>query len=139
MQMQNTRHCEHDLGIFSNSYQYFLCFSERFGEKPVRLLMDQRTGRFLGALNENESMAPPKACMSGNAGLPWPRGMVPQKPRMSRPIRMWKPMGPGGMPSNVNQVSQYVSFNKSNLSYSESGLYRVLLTSCTICYTTEIG
>ena len=100
--------------IFNNSFIWsLLCFyySGRCGTKPVRLLMDQRTGRFLGALNQNELMGPPKADMSKKASPTSFRGTAQQKPRMSRPMKLWPGERPQiispSMPSNINQVRRY--------------------------------
>ena len=74
------------------------------GGQAVRLLMDPRTGRILGTLNQNGTVGPAPPGMSGTAAQPSLRGMAPQQQRMIRP------MVPGGralipgMPGNVNQV-----------------------------------
>ena len=114
--------------IFSTTLSYdhsytFYC-SGRCGTKPVRLLMDQRTGRFLGALNQNELMGPPtKDDMSKKASPTSLRGMAQQKPRMLRPMRLWPGERPliasPSMPSNINQVSKYyvLWYNRSIHSY----------------------
>ena len=103
-------------------YIIFHYCSKVIGTKPLRLLMDQRSGKFLGALNRNKSMGSPKAGTSQGANppsadltrtslsksnTPSSRGMVQHKPRMMRPRRMWpgqRPPVPSSMTSNINQV-----------------------------------
>ena len=97
------------------------------GTKPLRLLMDQRSGKFLGALNQNKLMGSPKAGTSQGASPPGTgstytsppqtftsRGMVQHKPRMMRPRRMWpgeRPPVPSSMTSNINQVRKGIKLD----------------------------
>ena len=101
-------------------FNIFHYCSKVIGTKPLRLLMDQRSGKLLGALNKNKSMGSPKAGTSQGASPPGTgstytsppqtftsRGMVQHKPRMMRPRRMWpgeRPPVPSSMTSNINQV-----------------------------------
>ena len=101
-------------------FNIFHYCSKVIGAKPLRLLMDQRSGKFLGALNQTKLMGSPKAGTSQGASPPGTgltytsppqtftsRGMVQHKPRMMRPRRMWpgeRPPVPSSMTSNINQV-----------------------------------
>ena len=74
------------------------------GGQAVRLLMDPRTGRILGTLNQNGTVGPAPPGMAGTAAQPSLRGMVPQQQRVMRPaVAGGRALLPA-MPGNVNQV-----------------------------------
>ena len=74
------------------------------GGQAVRLLMDPRTGRILGTLNQNGTVGPAPPGMAGTAAQPSLRGVVPQQQRVMRPaVAGGRALLPA-MPGNVNQV-----------------------------------